>query len=142
MSDLAYLYTSTSGKIELDPFREETVTEFQVFAKLMDKAVTQVYKEHMEAAHLEAGVPDLSGEKHIRVSDLTPAAQYKDVISQLPQIWEPVEHLTAKRSEIYRASCVEFVLEGLHLTGKLSRAKVGEFFDYQPTMMSKKKANP
>jgi len=142
MSDLAYLYTSTSGKIELDPFREETVTEFQVFAKLMDKAVTQVFKEHMEAAHLEAGVPDLSGEKHIRVSDLTPAAQYKDVISQLPQIWEPVDHLTDKRSEIYRASCVEFVLEGLHLTGKLSRSKVGEFFDYQPTVMSKKKANP
>ncbi|HET9869242.1 MAG TPA: magnesium chelatase, partial [bacterium] len=30
MSDLNYLYTSSSGKIELDPFREETVTEFQV----------------------------------------------------------------------------------------------------------------
>ncbi len=55
MADLAYLYTSTSGKIELDPFREETVTEFQVFAKLMDKAVAQVFKEHMEMAHLEAG---------------------------------------------------------------------------------------
>jgi magnesium chelatase subunit I len=139
MADLAYLYTSTSGKIELDPFREETVTEFQVFAKLMDKAVAQVFKEHMEAAHLEAGVPDLSGEKHIRVSDLTPAGQYKEIISQLPQIWEPVDHLTGKRSEVYRASCVEFVLEGLHLTGKLSRAKVGEFFEYQPTSTPKKK---
>ncbi len=141
MSDLAYLYTSTSGKIELDPFREETVTEFQVFAKLMDKAVSQVFMEHMEAAGLETGLPDMSGEKHIRVSDLTPAGQYKEVISQLPQIWEPVHHLNGKNSEVYQASCVEFVLEGLHLSGKLSRAKVGEFFDYQPSLTPKKKAN-
>jgi magnesium chelatase subunit I len=139
MSDLNYLYTSSAGKIDLDPFREETVSEFQVFSKIMDKAVAQVFKEQMDQEHLEIVIPDLSGEKHIRVSELTPAAQYKDVISQLPQIWEPVEHLTNKRSEIYRASCVEFVLEGLHLSGKLSRSKVGEIFDYQLSSGPKRK---
>ncbi|HVM33548.1 MAG TPA: magnesium chelatase [bacterium] len=139
MSDLNYLYTSSSGKIDLDPFREETVTEFQVFSKIMDKAVSQVFKEQMEKGHLEMPLPDLGGEKHIRVSELTPAAQYKDVISQLPQIWEPVHHLTGKNSQVYQASCVEFVLEGLHLSGRLSRQKVGEMFDYQPSAMKRKK---
>ncbi|MGH7739551.1 MAG: magnesium chelatase [bacterium] len=139
MSDLNYLYTSSSGKIDLDPFREETVTEFQVFGKIMDKAVAQVFKEQMEKEHLEMPSPDLSGEKHIRVSELAPAAQYKDVISQLPQIWEPVHQLTGKNSEVYQASCVEFVLEGLHLAGKLSRQKVGEFFDYHPSSAQKRK---
>jgi magnesium chelatase subunit I len=139
MSDLNYLYTSSSGKIDLDPFREETVTEFQVFGKIMDKAVSQVFKEQMEKEHLEIPAPDMGGEKHIRVSELTPAGQYKDVISQLPQIWEPVHHLTGKNSEVYQASCVEFVLEGLHLSGKLSRQKVGELFDYQPTTAAKRK---
>jgi magnesium chelatase subunit I len=139
MSDLNYLYTSSAGKIDLDPFREETVSEFQVFSKIMDKAVAQVFKEQMDQEHLEIVIPDLAGEKHIRVSELTPAAQYKDIISQLPQIWEPVEHLTNKRSEIYRASCVEFVLEGLHLSGKLSRSKVGEIFDYQLSAGPKRK---
>jgi hypothetical protein len=51
-----------------------------------------------------------------------------------------VHHLTGKNSEVYQASCVEFVLEGLHLTGTLSRSKVGEMMDYQgPTAVKKKK---
>ncbi len=139
MSDLNYLYTSSSGKIDLDPFREETVTEFQVFGKIMDKAIAQVFKEQMEKEHLEIPSPEITAEKHIRVSELTPAGQYKDVISQLPQIWEPVHHLTGKNSEVYQASCVEFVLEGLHLSGKLSRSKVGEIFDYQLAGAPKRK---
>ncbi len=139
MSDLNYLYTSSSGKIELDPFREETVNEFQVFGKIMDKAVSQVFKEHMEKGGLEMGLPDLSGDKHIRISELTPSPEYKNIISHLPQIWEPVHHLTAKNSEVYQASCVEFVLEGLHLSGKLSRSKVGEIFDYQLPVIQRPK---
>jgi magnesium chelatase subunit I len=139
MSDLNYLYTSSAGKIDLDPFREETVSEFQVFGKIMDRAVLQVFKEHMEAEHLEITIPDMAGDKHIRISDLTHAADYKKVISDLPQIWEPVHHLNGKNSEVYQASCVEFVLEGLHLSGKLSRSKVGEIMDYQTTVNSKKK---
>jgi magnesium chelatase subunit I len=139
MSDLNYLYTSSAGKIELDPFREETVTEFQVFGKIIDKAVAQVFKEQMEKGHLEMGLPDMSGDKHIRVSELTPSSEYKNVISQLPQIWEPVHHLNGKNSEMYQASCVEFVLEGLHLSGRLSRSKVGEMMDYQTMGVPKKK---
>ncbi len=140
MSDLNYLYTSSAGKIELDPFREETVTEFQVFGKIMDKAVAQVFKEYMEKGHLELTAPDLSGEKHVRISELTPSSDYKNVISQLPQIWEPVHHLTGKNGEAYQASCVEFVLEGLHLSGRLSRTKVGEMMDYQTSGTPKKKS--
>jgi magnesium chelatase subunit I len=139
MSDLNYLYTSSAGKIELDPFREETVTEFQVFGKIMDKAVAQVFKEYMEKGHLELAAPDLSGEKHVRISELTPSSDYKKVISQLPEIWEPVHHLTGKNGEAYQASCVEFVLEGLHLSGRLSRTKVGEMMDYQTSSAPKKK---
>ncbi len=140
MSDLNYLYTSSAGKIELDPFREETVSEFQVFSRIMDRAVQVVFKEHMEKGHLETDVPDLSGDKHVRVSDLTPASDYKNIISQIPPIWEPVHHLNGKNSEMYQASCVEFVLEGLHLSGKLSRSKVGEMVDYQLTSAPKKKS--
>jgi magnesium chelatase subunit I len=139
MSDLNYLYTSSSGKIDLDPFREETVTEHQVFAKIMDRAVLTVFREHMEKGHLDLALPDMAGEKHIRVSDLTPSGDYKGIISQLPQVWEPVHHLADKKSEAYQASCVEFVLEGLHLSGKLSRNKVGEMMDYQALGTPKKK---
>jgi magnesium chelatase subunit I len=139
MSDLNYLYTSSAGKIELDPFREETVNEFQVFGKIMDKAVGQVFKEYVEKSRLEIGAPDMSGEKHVRVSELTPSKDYKSIISQMPQIWEPVHQLVDGKSDAYQASCVEFVLEGLHLTGRLSRTKVGEMMDYQTAGGPKKK---
>jgi magnesium chelatase subunit I len=139
MSDLNYLYTSSAGKIELDPFREETVNEFQVFGKIMDRAVAQVFKEHMEREHLEITIPDMAGDKHIRISELTPSSEYKNIISQMPQIWEPVHQWNGKNSEVYQASCVEFVLEGLHLSGKLSRSKVGEIFDYQLSAAPKRK---
>jgi magnesium chelatase subunit I len=139
MSDLNYIYTSSAGKIDLDPFREETVNEFQVFSKIMDRAIHLVFQEHMEKEHLEIVIPDMTGEKHVRVSDLTPSADYKTVISQMPQIWEPVHHLNNKNSDAYQASCVEFVLEGLHLSGKLSRSKVGEIMDYQASGAGKKR---
>ena len=96
ISDLNYLYTSSSGlEIDLDPFPEETVTEFKSSRKIMDKAVAQVFKEQMEKEHLEMlPLPDLSGEKHVRVSELTPAAQpTKTSFPNSAQIWEPVRPL-------------------------------------------------
>jgi magnesium chelatase subunit I len=45
ISDLNYLYTSSFGKIELDPFREETVTEFQVVTRIFERAVKLVFDE-------------------------------------------------------------------------------------------------
>ena len=143
MTDLNYLGASMSGKVDLDPFREETVTEGVVFAKIVDRAVLTVFQEQVAEHHLELPEAPIPPGESVRFSDLTPAKDYASAFKKIPQLWEPAQQLAGDKGEVYQASCVEFVLEGLHLTGKLSRTKVGELTDYKPTAApaAKKKTN-
>ena len=128
--DLNYLLASTAGKVELDPFREETVTEVKVLAKIFEKAVLTVFKERVPAKDLDAWASEIKGGVAAEVSDMMPASDFKKVIAKFPQLWEPVEQLSAGKSDGYKASCLEFVLEGLHLSGKLSRKRIGGLASY------------
>lgn len=130
MCDLSSIYTSTSGKIELDPFREETVTEFHVISKILERAVRAVFEEYFGKEDLGALVSDFIGEVKVRTSDQMPAAQYTRLLERIPQIWEPVHVLKGHGSDELRASCIEFVLEGLHVAGRISRTKSGDFVEY------------
>lgn len=131
ISDLNYLFTSSSGKIELDPFREEALSEFQVINRIMEKAISHVFEELFKKKNLDDTVKEIKGDKNVQVSDMMPSKEYKNIISQIPQIWEPVYELGGEKSDEMRASCVEFVLEGLHLMQKLSRKKIGEIIAYK-----------
>ncbi|HXE72087.1 MAG TPA: magnesium chelatase [Candidatus Nitrosotenuis sp.] len=131
MSDLASLYTSTSGKIELDPFREETVTEFHVISRIFDKAVRAVFEEEFPDEDWSALVAQFKGDHTtVRVSDMMPSREYARLVERLPQLWEPVHLLRGHKSDELRASAIEFVLEGLHVTGRLSRTRAGELVEY------------
>jgi magnesium chelatase subunit I len=130
MCDLASLYTSTSGKIELDPFREETVTEYHVISKIVEKAVRAVFMEYFAKEDFSSLVLQFKRELSIKTSDQMPSAQYSKILDKVPQIWEPVHILKGNDSEELRASCIEFILEGLHVSGKLSRAKTGDMVEY------------
>lgn len=130
MCDLASLYTSTSGKIELDPFREETVTEFHVINKIVEKAVRSVFDEYFGKEDFSALVAAFRSDVTIKTSDQMPSEQYARILDRVPQIWEPLHILGGNESNELRASCIEFVLEGLHVSGKLSRTKAGELVEY------------
>lgn len=131
ISDLAYLGASTSGKVELDPFREETVTESKVIGKIFDKAILTVFKETLKNGKLEGVEDEIKGEEAAEISDMKAAKEYKKIISKFPQLWEPVENLGEGKTDAFKASCLEFLLEGLHLSGKLSRKKVGSLITYR-----------
>lgn len=131
ISDLNYLFTSSSGKIELDPFREEALSEYQVIGRIIEKAISHVFEERFQKKKLDETVKDIKGEKNVQISDTMPSKEYKNIISQIPQLWEPVYELGGESSDAMRASCVEFVLEGLHLMQKLSRKKIGEIIAYK-----------
>ncbi|MHB2018365.1 MAG: magnesium chelatase, partial [Candidatus Xenobia bacterium] len=130
ISDLNYLFTSSFGKIELDPFREETVTEFQVVTRIFERAVKIVFDERVDAETQEGMARDVKGEKTVEVSDLMPAAEYKKIYPRVPTLWDPVQQMGATTPEV-EASCVEFLLEGLFASGRLSRAKVGDLVTYR-----------
>lgn len=130
MCDLATLYTSTSGKIELDPFREETVTEYHVIGKILEKAVRAIFMEYFAQEDLGSLVSQFRQNVTVRTSDRMPSSEYTRILDRIPQIWEPLHILRGNESDELRASCIEFVLEGLHVSGKLSRAKSGELVEY------------
>jgi len=131
VSDLNYLTASSSGKIELDPFREESLTESQALNRIMDAAILKVFEEKVGRDGLDEMVSSVAGGVSIQIGDMIPSADYKEIISRAPQMWEAVHILGGDESDQARASCVEFLLEGLYLSGKLSRKKIGDLAAYR-----------
>ncbi|VAX23849.1 Magnesium chelatase, subunit ChlI [hydrothermal vent metagenome] len=131
ISDINYLYTSSSGKIELDPFREESLSEHQVIGRVIESAIEKVFLERFEGAALDEMSVGVSGGKNIEVGDMVPSVDYKKIISDFTQLWEPVHELGGDEGDEVRASALEFVLEGLYLSGRLSRKKIGEMASYR-----------
>lgn len=131
MSDLNYLYTSSLGKIEMDPFREESLSDIQVITRIMDSAVRKVFMERFGQANLDEMAEKIKGDVSVDTGDMVPSEDYRNIISRATQLWEPVHSLGGDESDAIRASCVEFVLEGLYLTGKLSRKRIGDMVAYR-----------
>jgi len=131
ISDLNYLTASSTGKIELDPFREESLTEAQALGRIMDKAVRVVFTERMGIRDFASVVDAIKGEVTLETGDMIPSADYRKMVAAVPPLWEHVNALHGDKDDQARASCVEFILEGLHLTGKLSRKKIGELAAYR-----------
>ncbi len=132
ISDLNYLYTSSLGKIDMDPFREESLSDFQVISRIMDRATRAVFEERFgDNDALDELVENITGDIAIETGDMIPSAQYGEIIAKAPRLWEPVHAMGGDESDAKRASCVEFLLEGLYLCGKLSRKKAGELASYR-----------
>ena len=131
ISDLNYLTASSTGKIELDPFREESLTEAQALGRIMEKAVRVVFAERMGNRDFASVVEKIKGDVALETGDMLPSADYRQMVAAVPPLWEHVSELRGDKDDQARASCVEFILEGLHLTGKLSRKKIGELAAYR-----------
>lgn len=132
ISDLGYLYTSSSGKIELDPFREDSLSQEDALGRIIESAILKVFNEKFDKESLAGMTPDFGAKNGaVEVGDMTPSAHYREVISKFPQLWEPAHTLGADQNDPMRASCVEFILEGLTLNGKISRKKIGEMTTYR-----------
>ena len=58
----------------------------------------------------------------IEVGDMLPSRAYADRLQRVPKAWEKAFEVNAGESEAIRASCVEFVLAGLHATDRISRS--------------------
>ncbi|HEY3997829.1 MAG TPA: magnesium chelatase [Candidatus Xenobia bacterium] len=131
ISDLNYLYTSSFGKIELDPFREETVTEFQVVTRIFEKAIKIVFDETIDEETQASLSRNVKGDVMVEVSDQMPAASYQRIIPKIPAMWDAVHHLGGDEAPELQASCIEFLLEGLYASNRVSRSKLGDLVTYR-----------
>ncbi len=118
VSDLGALLASTAGKIELEAVGD--ASEDKVLAKLLQRAVLNVFNRSFNVAELEGVVTAFQGGLTIQVADTMPSAEYVRQAGQAPGLKAVASKLGATDAAGV-AAAVEFVLEGLHLNRKLNK---------------------
>jgi magnesium chelatase subunit I len=123
ISDLAYFSSSSLGKLELDLMGSHQMSEQQVLDSVVAEAVQVVFQEYVEEHGLEEIGEVFAKGMRIEVGDLLPSSVYAERLERVPQVWERAFEVNAAEDPAIRASCVEFVLAGLHSLDVISRAQ-------------------
>ncbi|APZ94972.1 magnesium chelatase [Fuerstiella marisgermanici] len=123
ISDLGHLYSSSLGKLEVDLMSSHQMSERQVLDSVMVEAIKNIFGEYVEMHGLEEISQIFSKGVKIEVGDMLPSEHYETLLKRVPPIWDKAFELNASESAAVRASCVEFVLAGLHATDRISRAQ-------------------
>jgi len=122
ISDLGHLYTSCLGKLELDMMGSHQMSERQVIDAIVADAIKIVFDEYVD----EHGLGEISdifakGVK-IEVGDMLPSSAYADRLQRVPPARTKAFEINPSDDPAMRASCVEFVLAGLHAHELISRS--------------------
>jgi magnesium chelatase subunit I len=123
ISDLGRIYSSSLGKLELDLMGSHQMSERQVLDAAMAAAIRVVFEQYVD----QHGLAEISeifrkGVK-IEVGDLLPSSYYAERLHRVPPVWDKAFEVNASADAAVRASCVEFVLAGLHSMDLISRAQ-------------------
>lgn len=123
ISDLGHLNSSALGKLELDLMAGHQMNEKQVLDAIVAEAIRDVFQEYVEE-HGLAEIAEIFGRGvKIEVGDLLPSSYYAERVKRVPPVWEKAFELNVSQDPAVRASCVEFVLAGLYVTDRISRAE-------------------
>jgi magnesium chelatase subunit I len=131
ISDLDALASSTSGKIEIETIDEGR--DGHVVERLVQQSVLTVFKAMVPSERLRDAVADFDsdGGRIVHTGDDIPAAQFVEVLGQLPALESVVLGLAGEESPAAVASATEFVLEGLHLAKRLNKDAAGSRATYR-----------
>jgi magnesium chelatase subunit I len=88
----------------------------------MAEAIKVVFEEYVTRHGLEEIAQIFSKGVRIEVGDMLPSTHYEKLIRRVPPIWDKAFELNASADPAVRASCIEFVLAGLHASDRISRA--------------------
>jgi magnesium chelatase subunit I len=123
ISDLGHLYSSSLGKLELDLMGSHQMSERKVLDSVMAEAIKVVFDEYIEKHGLAEIAEIFARGVKIEVGDLVPSTAYAELLQRVPPVWDKAFEVNASQDPAVRASCVEFVLAGLHATDRISRAQ-------------------
>ncbi|MEK6702785.1 MAG: magnesium chelatase [Planctomycetota bacterium] len=122
ISDLAHFHASAIGKLELDLMGSHQLSEKQALDAIAAEAIKVVFDEYVSKHGLaEIGEVFAKGVK-IEVGDMLPSAHYEALLKRVPKVWEKAFEVNSATDAGVRASCVEFVLAGLHAGDMISRS--------------------
>jgi magnesium chelatase subunit I len=122
ISDLAHCFASSAGKVELDLMGATQMSEAQVLESVILAAIKAVFEEYVDRHGLEEIARIFAKGVKVEVGDLLPSAEYARRLRRVPPVWETAFEISPVESLPMRASCVEFVLAGLHATDRVSRS--------------------
>jgi magnesium chelatase subunit I len=132
ISDLGHLPTSGLGKLELDMMGSSQMSERQVLEAILAEAIGTVFEEYVDRHGLDEIADIFAKGVKIEVGDMLPSSAYAERLKRVPKAWEKAFEVNAGESEAVRASCVEFVLAGLHATDRISRSAKHGRIVYEP----------
>ncbi|MCR4393497.1 MAG: hypothetical protein NUV31_03895 [Dehalococcoidales bacterium] len=123
ISDLSYLHASMDGKIELESSLEETKGP-KIIDDLIEKAILEVFNRYCQTGMLEAVLLPFQKGLTVEVSDLLHSQFYLDMLKKLPGIERTLKNLNCTDCPESTASGIEFILEGLYTTRRLSKTRL------------------
>jgi magnesium chelatase subunit I len=122
ISDLGHLGSSSLGKLELDLMGSHQMSERQILDSIIADAIQTVFSEYVDKHGLEQIASIFREGVKIEVGDTLPSSSYAERLQRVPPVWDKAFEVNASSDPAVRASCVEFVLAGLHALDKISRA--------------------
>jgi magnesium chelatase subunit I len=119
ISDLPSMLPSSSGKIELETIEEGK--EGQIIEELIKKAVKKVFSQNFKPEDFTEFLQNFTDGGSLEVSDTMPTAVYTQKLQGMVGLTKAMKQLGVSNSPATTASCLEFILEGLHLNKKLNK---------------------
>jgi len=127
--DLYYLIASTLGKIELDSIEEGR--EEQIVDRLLKTAVHNIFQKYFSGYRFTDLIQKFESGLTVETGESMPSQAYQKYIT-LPDIPGALQRLNCTPSNVeIAASCIEFVLEGLHLDKKLNKEQLANKVTYR-----------
>ena len=131
VSDLAHLYTSSLGKLELDLMGSHQMSEQQVLDSIIAEAIKIVFEEYVSQYGLHEIAEIFGKGVRIEVGDQIPSEEYAKRLTRIPPAWEKAFEVNASSDPSIRAACVEFVLAGMYAADMISRSQQHGVSEYQ-----------
>ena len=99
----------------------------------LPKPLSMCFLEYVDRHGLDEIAQIFSKGVKIEVGDQLPSVQYAERLKRVPPAWQKAFEVNASSSPAMRASCVEFVLAGLHAGERISRSQTHGRIVYEIT---------
>jgi magnesium chelatase subunit I len=132
VSDLSGVVSTLRGKVEFDISEEGR--ESEVMAHLLRRAIADVFRERLRGEDLTAFVDRFDEGGEVVTGDLVTSATLLREVGQVSGLGRLVAKVEPEGgdSPAAAAATLEFVLDGLWLTRRLSKAEIGGRVVYGP----------
>ncbi len=123
ISDLPFIMPSLQGKVEFEAM--EDGREEKIMEKLFQDATRAVYSRFTEGLDMESIALKFAEGIHVTTGESLASSEYEDIIRKIDGLNEAIDKLVPGGNAAQRASAVEFILEGLHISQLLNKDRVG-----------------